>query len=160
MSEIEFDKALLGKQYNPTQEQIKEWIAKAEAANAPNAITEFDVTDFTDRPLKYIQHFLLEMKVQIDRWDLVMENLYIHPHVEKMFIAYLGDAVDKATKPWQFPSIWGCQIIKTEHMPEDKMIGFNNLTQGNEDIDDGRNIALGKLDIRLLNKVNQMKAFW
>jgi hypothetical protein len=149
---------------NPTQEQIKGWIDKASAPNAPNSVNEFSISGFTEEPLKYMKRFLLEMKVQIDRWDLVMEYLFIHPHVEKMFISYLDEEVDQYMVQGgrRVPSIWGCSIIANEFVPEDMLIGFYEGPEGlrNTFSDDGRNIALGKLDLKLLNKVNQMKAFW
>ena len=144
---------------NPSQEQINSWLAKATALNAPNDVIEFSITEFINEPLKYLQRFILEMKVQIDRWDLVMENLFVHPHVAKMFISYLGDAVDKPTKECQVPKIWGCSILENEYVPENMLIGFYELT-ARRNIDDGRNIVLGNLDLKLLNKVNQMKDFW
>jgi hypothetical protein len=148
---------------NPTKKQIEEFISKAKLPDAQNAITEFSIEGFTNDPLKYMTRFLLEMKDQIDRWDLVMQYLFIHPHVEKMFLSYLGDKVDyhMIEDGKRVPSIWGCYIIANEYISEDIFIGFSKRHWATEEFeDDGRNIALGKLDIKMLNKVNQMKAFW
>lgn len=152
----------------PTKVQIEAWIAKTTAPGAVNDVIEFSVTDFVNEPLKYFKRFILEMKVQIDRWDLVTDKLYVHPHMMYLFTTYLKDDI---TVPYYIGSgrndpvkecmLWGCNIIVNEHIPEDILIGYSDVSKWNKDLpDDGRNLALGKLNLVLLNRLNQMKAFW
>jgi len=145
---------------NPTQDQINDWITRASSSDAPNTIIEFSIEHFVNAPLGHLKRFVLEMKVQIDRWDLIMEYLFIHPFMQEMILSHLGDAVNMPITEQQVPNIWGCQIIANEYIPEDMLIGFYDIK---EDIllhYKDRNVVLGKLNIKMLNKTNQMKAFW
>jgi hypothetical protein len=140
---------------NPTQEQIKFWIDKCQTFST-NEIIEFSISDFTNQPLKYFKRFVLEMEIQIDRRDLIMEYIFVNPKMENFLLSYLGADVNLPTKKWQVPDIWGCKIIKNDNVPDDTLIGFYELL----DADDSRNIVLGKIDLKMLNRIDQMKVFW
>jgi hypothetical protein len=129
-----------------------------------NSIIEFSISEFLDQPLKYLKIFIIEMKVQIERWDLIMDHLFVHPSIEKYLLSQLDDAVNKPIKKGHVPDIWGCEILINDHVPNDMLIGKYELLSSNDnksqDVDDGRDIVLGKLDLKMLDKINQMKAFW
>lgn len=147
---------------NPTQEQINFWITKAKSYNT-NTLIEFSIQEYTNRPQNYLKHFIVDMKTQIDRWDFIMANLFVHPDIEKILLTWLKDEIDlpgEDLKQLKFPIIWGTYIIKTPYVPSNMMLGFYEPSEDYDDITDSRNIVIGKLDMKIIKKLDNMKAFW
>jgi hypothetical protein len=144
---------------NPTQEQIETWIAKADGPNAPNAIIEFTVQSFVDEPKKFMKRFVVEMMIQIERWDLKVDYLFFHPENMNCIVSHLGDSVIKRAYQ-QAPLLWGLELVASESVPDDIIIGVAKREENRFNIDDGRNIALGKIDSKIVNRLNKIKAFW
>lgn len=155
---------------NPTQEQINTWIEKARRSVAENDLVEFSVDGFIDNPKNYFVRFLLEMRVQIERWDLLTDYLFVHPNNLKFLVSYLGDYVDWYTGDTdnspRAPKIWGTQMMASDKVPTDILIGFSKdgferVIQDSEiDGDDGRYLVLGLVDYKMIERLNKIKTFW
>jgi len=141
---------------NPTKELIEEWIEKCHSW-ATNKIIEFDdISSYTNNPPRYVYNFIIEMLVQINRWDLIMNYLFVHPSTVRFLTTHLFGSLDPPDKYVTHTTIWGSKIIANNHIPNNMMIGFSETNSSA----DSRNIVLAKLNLEMLNKLDQMKAFW
>jgi len=145
---------------NPTKEKINSWIEKANF-NGTNDIIEFTVTDFINNPTGCFKRFLLEMKVQIERWDLVVDYLFLHPRMKSILISSLKNTLDEDSQTLNI-SIWGTPIINNIYVPENIVIAYTDrdVSTRRSGLLDTRNIVIGKLDLKMLDRIDQMKAFW
>jgi hypothetical protein len=81
--------------------------------------------------------FLIEMKVQIDRWNNITEYFCFHSSREKEILSKLNLLLDQETSR---PMLWGAVIIFTDDLAENQVIAF-----GNEKKENGRDICVGYL---------------
>lgn len=145
----------------PTQSQIIEWFNIANESNR-NPVIDFSISGFINNPDTYIKHFLLDLKSQIDRWDLIMDYLFIHPQIYDLFISYLGSELDFVRKDDELgyetqPVIWGIKIVTTVFIPYDKVLGYTNPI---EDQEEGINIVVGNINFNVMDRLNKIRAFW
>ncbi len=140
---------------NLTKEQIEKII---ERGNDKNSIVEFTLEGFIQNPSKCLRGNLLELFDEIERWDLIVEYIFIHPSMMNILSKYIFDTMYiNPTEYRQTPRIWNALVIVNTYVPEDMIICFYEAPM---DINDGRNIALGKLNSKLIDRLNCMKAFW
>jgi len=66
-------------------------------------------------PSKTIKNFILDLKIQIDRLDLITQYLYIHPDSSNLLAYFLPDV-------FNYKSIWGISIIETNLIPIDNVL--------------------------------------
>lgn len=149
----------------PSQEQISNWITAASDFDASNDIIDCPLMEFIDKPALSFRRFIIEMRCQIDRWDLVMQFLFVHPQIMRMFTTYLKNEINVPfyntsgiNRPITNCELWGTQIEANSYLPEDTLIGFTEVE--NASFNDNRNLVVGKLNLTLLNRLNQVKAFW
>lgn len=145
----------------PTHNQIIDWFYIA-TEQSKNSIIDFSIDVFTYNPNTYMKRFFIEMKTQIERWDLIMDYLFIHPQNTKLFVSYFGSEVEFFRNDNQLvyetqPVIWGTKIVEVDSVPFDKLLGYYKFE---EDKKEGINMVVGNINFNLISRVNNLKAFW
>ena len=139
--------------------QIDSWIYSCQAPKSTNSIVEFSMPDLYKQQSadNLIMLFLVHMAVEIEKHNLKMRYLFVHPCVMRIIKLYLGrDICYLNDCNEEIHIIWGCQIITNSNMPNDILIGLDNNYFGH----DTSNIVLGKLDVKMLDRISQLKSFW
>jgi hypothetical protein len=134
----------------PTNDQVNKWMIDGDSINE---LVEFSSKKFINNPQKYTKMFFVELMNQIERWDLVMNYLYIHPIMLPFLLTNLDTEVVKNSSNEM--TVWGTKIIALTNIPLDRWVGF---ADGNSP--DSRNIVLGKFDFTVVERLNKIKSFW
>lgn len=142
------------------QQEIDEWIEVASTDSLEsNDIVIMNLSNLGSK--RDLIHFLVELKVQVDRWDLVTTDFVFHPLVEPYVIETLGSDLESVLRDVDSHSrgfqIWGTNIHFSPHLPVDSVLAI--------DIDNYKQhtihaVALGKMDCSKIERLQNLKAFW
>lgn len=134
----------------PSSEQINTWISVADTINS---IIDFNsINEFILNPKLCVKKFIIDMRAEIERWDLVVNYIFIHPKLMEYLLQFLGNEVEKSLMGI---TLWGSKIISTCDMPPNMLLGFCDYESK-----DYRNIALATINIELIKRLDKIKAFW
>jgi len=128
--------------------------------NKPNSyeVIANDIIEHHIDQYKSMIPFILEMKVQVDRWDLVVKKWFIHSLIKPFILHNLKSHISEALNNGQIEySLWGAEVIFTPDTQIDKIIAIDS---DNTSYDDMRYACLGKLDLSGIQRLLDMKAFW
>jgi len=124
-----------------------------------NDMIEHPVWTFENQ-VKIMTPFILEMKVQIDRWDLVTKlwifNSSIKPFVLNSLKDHINEVQNKESGKIEY-YLWGAACIFTPNIQVDKILAIDNE---NITYPDFRYACLGKLDKIGIQRLLDIKAFW
>lgn len=116
-----------------------------------NDIIKFE---FDENLKSSLKRFLVEMKVQVDRWDLVTDNFVFHHNVEFVVKELLSDDLWYKDKH----KLWGADLTFTDQIAGDHVFGFSS-TKSVEDVGN-RHIVMGILPSNNIQKYYDLRAFW
>lgn len=101
---------------------------------------------------KSFKIFLLELKVEVEKWDAITHGFIFHEDAKSMISAFL--------KAEGFGhKVWGSEIIFVNDLSEDQAFAFYVPVEG-EIVTDTRYISMGILPYKKLQKMCELKAFW
>lgn len=129
--------------------------------NSSNSIVQLDYLKAD--LLKSFKGFILDLKVQIDRWDLLTSDFLVHislkPFVEIVFKNILNVIVNSPNE--ETYQIWGANLHFTSLIDPDKVLAIDlkNIDKL-EDPSKGQHIAVGHINAKKILKFNELKAFW
>lgn len=131
---------------------INELIKIAESNDAENTIINYELKSFpVDKTLK---RFILELKVQIDRWDLLSNLIIFNSALEEFVIESL--AADLYKNKNQEYCLWGAEVLFISDCPPNRVLMLDALNTTPE----YRHVALGKIDGELIKRYQELKSFW
>lgn len=99
--------------------------------------------------------FLLECKMQIDRWDTVTQFAIFNLDLKDYIIRELGNSASFKIQEDDLLSIWGMDIILTKNIPLDTSLCLSNFTPTKS-----RDICMGKIDCEKIKRLWDLKSFW
>lgn len=141
-----------------SQIQIEEWVNLTDQSFSieNNDIIEMGSLNLgTDRDLKI---FLLELRSQVERWDLITTNYIFHPLFEEHILETLIKDLDVIrTLSIKQMRLWGSDLTVSPFMPLDKVLAIDIQTLNPIQ---PKCVALGKIDLTLIKRLNNLKAFW
>lgn len=118
-----------------------------------NDTVEFKLSDDLQKSFK---RFLLELKVQVDRWDLVTDNFVFHNNISDIVKKMLSDVYyDYYNNQY---SIWGAVLHFTNDIAKNHVYAVSSIIP--KDNDENRHVALGILPSDDLKRYYDLKAFW
>lgn len=122
---------------------INKLLVVAEGVNSVNSTIIFD--DF----LKSFEGNLIELKVQIDRWDKITVGFVFNKSIKSLVLNLLQS---------NSLQLWGADLMFSEFIPQNKILAFSYI----EDIDfiDPKTVSLGILNSNQVNKLLNLKSFW
>lgn len=112
------------------------------------------IFEFSSDLPKSLKRFLVELKIQVDRWDLVTDNFVFHNDMSTIVKEFLSDDVWYNDRH----KIWGADIHFTNDIAKDHAYAISSVVP--EENVENRHIALGILPIGDLKKYYDLKAFW
>lgn len=119
-----------------------------------------DIISYHIGQYKSMLPFFLEMKVQVDRWDLAINNWLINysikPFVLHSMKNHINKVVNKETGATEY-LLWGGEITFTPDIQIDKIIAIDS---NHMSYDDMRYACLGKVSLPDIQRMIDMKAFW
>lgn len=134
-----------------TQDQINEWIA---IGSSGDNSSEDNI--FAKRPeIISLKRDLVDMKVLIDRWDLLSTDFIFHSLMEPLMKQY----IKKDLEPTQDPNldiIWGTNIHYIDTIPISKALVLDLVTKPFS----SRHVAVFEVNLQHLQRVTNLKAFW
>ena len=130
-----------------TKDQIDNWILFGE--NGDNEIIEAPISTGN-----FLKRFLLDLKIQVNRWDYATEIIIFHIAAKSYITESLGL---EAVKNYIDESLmlWGVQIYFSPLMPDNKVLALSC-----DKLKLSREIAAGKFDLEKLERLLNLKAFW
>jgi hypothetical protein len=138
---------------NLTKEVINSLLNEFELFKT-NELIEFSIDGYLKSPKTYLKRQILDMSAQVERWDLVMEYIFIHPQNIDFIVSNLGVDIDLFTmKLWNIH-----QLVSTAIVPVNKMIGFSEHKNKYANI--GHNIVVSNFDPEIIGRVDKIKVFW
>jgi hypothetical protein len=142
-----------------SQLEIEEWltIGSEDHLDANELVSMSSLmreNNFTDTK-KQLKIFLLEMMTQVERWDLVAEYFIAHPALEHYLIDSLGTEIHIGSDG--LPQIWHTKFVFMPYMPLVKILTIDTQTY-NPIL--AKCISIGELDLELIERINNLKAFW
>lgn len=126
-------------------------------ATTSNELVVFPLDTFLSNPKRTCLHFFIDLKIQIERWDLVTEYLYIHPDTMKLLESILYNEINVFN---YVKSIWGISIIETDLMPTNNVLFSHESKIYTHSEYANRNLCLGILDYNFLKKALKLIPFW
>lgn len=112
--------------------------------NLTNETIEFNFSKDLKSSLK---RFLLDLKIQVDRWDLVSDSYVFNHEIEDIVHEFVTE--DKSNQ------LWGATLYFTKDIPNYTVFAISSI-----EAEDNRHIALGILPSANLRKYYDLKAFW
>lgn len=138
-----------------TSEKINHWLS---IAPITNDVVVFDVGD---DPFKRMKRFLVDLKVQIDRWDLLTEAFIFNENIKVLVGDVLKDKNINNDGTW---NMWGTDLLFSNDIPIDKVLAISfdgeNEKSKFDPKHEHRYVAVGELPVEIINKYLSMKAFW
>lgn len=132
-----------------TSEQLTTLVG---SANKTNSVVVFSSKTFISQPVLYFKQVVAALMTQIERWDLRVEYIFIHPHMEPYFLNFFVNEIEKSSTQ---TTLWGSKIITTQDIHPNNILGFCDY-----ECNDYRNVALATIDVNLIERLNKIKAFW
>jgi hypothetical protein len=133
-----------------SQEDIVDWLKNASSIND---VVEFDLGEAIHLSNKFRRH-LVELKFQIDRWDLVTDTFILNTSLKPLVKELLGQHCD-INADGQI-KIWGSTFYFSDAIPIDYILGACT----DKKYDDYRHTALGTLPTDKIKRMLELKAFW
>lgn len=123
-------------------------------ADLVNDICELSIVDNSNLSGGF-KRFMLEMKMQIDRWDLVVSHFVFHSSVRPLVLEWLKMDTYTYQDKWM---IWGAELVFTTDIVEDEVFAIDKVN--NDGLPDNRYICKGLLPSKDMQKYLNLKAFW
>jgi hypothetical protein len=131
---------------------IDKWIEKA---GSINHIVEpvFDTDDIISGDS--LINLIISLRNGVERWDLelltthILVNPVLEFYILKTANQYISEIQNKHF-------MWGMELFSTPHIQPEYILVIDN----NNQFDDARHIAVGKLGIANLQRLVKLKAFW
>jgi hypothetical protein len=130
-------------------------LLEAAETKSTNSITLYNYTNGLDYK-KGFKRFLIETKMLVDRWDLVVDYWVMNP-IQIIEVSSMFEEVNITVN--KNISIWGANVIFTRDISEGKTLAIADNYQ-ECDYADYRHVALGLCDPELIKRFNNLKAFW
>lgn len=124
-------------------DSINKLLVVAEGVNSVNSTIIFDDS------FKIFEGNLIELKVQIDRWDKITVGFVFNKSIKSLVLNLLQS---------NSLQLWGADLMFSEFIPQNKILAFSYI----EDIDfiDPKTVSLGILNSNQVNKLLNLKSFW
>jgi hypothetical protein len=115
-----------------------------------------DLIDHQIERYKPMTPFILEMKVQVDRWDMVVEKWFVNFTIKPFVLHGLKSHINESYHNGQIEySLWGADVIFTPDIQQDRI-----LATASKSYPDLRHACLGRLDLSGVQRLIDLKAFW
>lgn len=143
---------------NPTPEEIKYLM---DLAQVSNHVTILDIESFTQDPEHCLQSLLANAFIQIERWDLVVNDILLNQNILNQLRAYCKDIWSPQHNNDQTLEAWGADISVCQDVPDDIILLYCHLDP-NSGVpeEEGRHVAMLKLDSLLMDRLLNLKVFW
>lgn len=131
------------------------------SVDAANDIVMFDFKSSGDIKQRF-KRFIMDVKVQVDRWDIISDLMIMSPKGFEQVFAKTGLFVElnydhtSQTTPY---SIWDSNIITGENLPDEQII-VTSSEDFSDNFDDYRYVAAGIYDPKLMERYDNLKVFW
>jgi hypothetical protein len=141
-----------------TKEQIDNWIAIGLAGDNHDNNNIF----FKEAVNPNFKRQMVEMKVLIDRWDLLTTDYVFHSFLKPTLKLYYKDVVDidvprhPSNPSYLVDKIWGANIHYVDTIPFTKALVLDLSSQPFSD----RHVAVFEVNMVYIQRVANLKVFW
>lgn len=157
----------------PSKDIIEKYFSLTKNNMYANTIIDFYIKDINFDIKKYVRQTVLDMIAQIQRWDLMVNRMIVHPENMKILKSYLKDNIDETcmyydngSKIFRATYLFGLIIEPYENIEKNILLAVGE-EDNYEDMmkkyewkeDDGKNIAVGILDIEMINRLEKIICF-
>lgn len=153
-----------------SKELIESYLSKSKENCFANSNSSLNLKEFDFNVKKYLKRIFIDLLTEIERWDLIVNTIIIHPNIMFIIKSFLKGTIDvshiyydNGSKIYHKISMWGCTIEQNESINEDTIIAISEdyfkYIKENDRPDDGRNISIATLNIEALNKAIKMQVF-
>lgn len=139
-----------------SQIQIDDWISLTDQS------LSLENNDFVEMGLSHngtapdLKRFLVDLQIQVERWDLLTSHLIFNHLLEPYIMTSLVKEYAHSNMGTQIV-LWGSVLIFSPFMPIDKVLAIDTQTL-NPIVP--KCTALGKIDIKQIERLHNLKAFW
>lgn len=134
-----------------TKDQINEWIAIGLSGD-----NQFDSNIFANRSqITGLKRDLIDMKIQVDRWDLISTDFVFHSLMKPIMEEYIKSDLEH-TNDVNMDIIWGTNIHYVDCIPISKALVLDLQTLPFS----GRHVSVFEVNLQHFQRIANLKAFW
>lgn len=125
-----------------------------------NGITTLSFENGVGNLTVQLKRFLLEMKMQVDRWDLIVDTYVFHTSVKSAVLDILFKDLDLQDDEY---SLWGAKLYFIDSVPQNNVFAFdlaNKHRLVEMGVIDNRYASKGVLSTTELERFLKLKVFW
>jgi|SRR6185436_4290684 len=135
---------------------LNELVLIGEDFDAENHVIEFlNIIDFSSK-ITTLKKLILDMEVQIVRWDLAATDLFFNSDLYQYVIDTLGKDLYRKNGSIY---LWDIQLHFLDDFISDRILCLNRYLENLETLKT-RYISVAKIDTKIVKRLLDLKAFW
>lgn len=107
---------------------------------------------------KWFKIFFINLMSKIEMWDYKVDKIIVHPTLLYLIRQFNTDAAYIGSNKMPAYHIYGVEVLFDTEIPSDTILALADIY--GKVITLPKHVAIGKIDLPLIERLNNLKVFW